>query len=144
MASYEALYRRRHRSPVGWFEPGKAKILGTDLVQVALDKVSVIQEWLLTAQSRQKSYEDRKVRDVSYMVGKKVLLKVSPMKGFMSFGKKVFNISMLRKYFGDPSRALDFSMVQLIDDLTYDVELVAILERKVQKFRSKDIASVKV
>ncbi|XP_070041043.1 uncharacterized protein [Nicotiana tomentosiformis] len=47
-----------------------------------------IQERLRTAQSRQKSYADRKVRDMSYMVREKVLLKVSPMKGVMRFGKK--------------------------------------------------------
>ncbi|XP_070009399.1 uncharacterized protein [Nicotiana sylvestris] len=54
----------------------------------ALDKVKVIQKRLHTAQSRQKSYSYRKVRDVSYMVGEKVLLKVSPMKDIMRFGNK--------------------------------------------------------
>ncbi|XP_070004525.1 uncharacterized protein [Nicotiana sylvestris] len=88
MAPYEALYGRRCRSPVGWFELGEARFFGTDLVQDALDKVKLIQEWLRTAQSRQKSYTDRKVRDVSYMVGEKVLLNVSLMKGVMRFGKK--------------------------------------------------------
>ncbi|XP_070003346.1 uncharacterized protein [Nicotiana sylvestris] len=89
MVPYEALYGRQCRSLVGWFEPSKARLLGTDLVQNALDKVKVIQERLRIAQSHQKSYADRKVRDVSYMVGEKVLLKVSPMKGLMRFGKKV-------------------------------------------------------
>ncbi|XP_070040796.1 uncharacterized protein [Nicotiana tomentosiformis] len=41
------------------------------------------------AQSRQRSYTDRKVRDVAYMVGENVFLRVSPMKGVMWFGKKV-------------------------------------------------------
>ncbi|XP_070020089.1 uncharacterized protein [Nicotiana sylvestris] len=72
MALYEALYGRRCRSPVGWFESGEATLFGIDLVQDALDKVKVIQERLRTAQSRQKSYADRKVRDVSYMVGEKL------------------------------------------------------------------------
>ena len=36
MVPYEALYGRRCRSPVGWFEPGEARLLGTDLVQDAL------------------------------------------------------------------------------------------------------------
>ena len=179
MAPYEALYGRRCRTPVGWFEPGEARLLGTDLVQDALEKVKVIQERLRTAQSRQKSYADRKVRDVSFMEGEKVLLKVSPMKGVMRFGKKgklsprfigpfevlrrigevayelilpprlsgvhpVFHVSMLRKYIGDPSHILDFSTVQLDENLTYNVEPVAILSRQVQKLRSKDIASVKV
>ncbi|XP_070015183.1 uncharacterized protein [Nicotiana sylvestris] len=89
MAPYEALYGRRCRSPVDWFDSGEARLLGTDLVQDALDKVKVIQERLRTAQSRQKSYANKKVRDVSYMIGEKVLLKVSPMKGVMRFGKKV-------------------------------------------------------
>ncbi|XP_070005384.1 uncharacterized protein [Nicotiana sylvestris] len=88
MAPYEALYGRQCRFPVGWFEPGEARILGTDLVQDALDKVKVIQEKLHTTKSRQKSYADRKVPDMSYMVGEKVLLKVSPMKGVMRFEKK--------------------------------------------------------
>jgi len=32
MAPYEALYGRRCQSPVGWFEPGEAQLLGTNLV----------------------------------------------------------------------------------------------------------------
>ena len=48
MALYEALYGRRCRSPVGWFELGEARLLGTDLVQDALDKVKIIQDRLRT------------------------------------------------------------------------------------------------
>ena len=40
------------------------------------------------AKSRQKSYADRKVHDLEFMVGERVLLKVSSMKGVMRFGKK--------------------------------------------------------
>ncbi|XP_070005308.1 uncharacterized protein [Nicotiana sylvestris] len=60
MAPYEALYGRQYRSSVGWFLLGEARLLGTDLVQNALDKVKLIQDHLRTAQSRQKSYADRK------------------------------------------------------------------------------------
>jgi len=88
MAPYEALYGRQCRSPVGWFEPGEARLLGTDLVQDSLEKVKVIQDRLRTAQSRKKNYADRRVRDVAFMVGEQVLLWVSPMKGVMRFRKK--------------------------------------------------------
>ena len=47
-----------------------------------------IQEKLLAAQSRQKEYADRKVRDLEFMEGEQVLFKVSPMKGVMWFGKR--------------------------------------------------------
>ncbi|XP_070015946.1 uncharacterized protein [Nicotiana sylvestris] len=76
------------RSTVGWFQSGESRLLGTYLVQDALEKVKVIRDKLRTTQSRQKSYVDRKVRDVSYMVGERVLLRVSPIKGIMTFGKK--------------------------------------------------------
>ncbi|XP_070045605.1 uncharacterized protein [Nicotiana tomentosiformis] len=56
----------------------------------------------------------------------------------------VFHFSMLQKYYGDLSHVLDFSTVQLDEDLTYVEELVVILDRQVQKLRSKNIASVKV
>lgn len=88
MAPFEALYGRRCRSPIGWFDGFEARSLGTDLLQDALEKVRVIQGRLLTAQSRQKSYADRRVRDLEFMEGDRVLLKVSPMKGVMRFGKK--------------------------------------------------------
>ncbi|XP_070041307.1 uncharacterized protein [Nicotiana tomentosiformis] len=45
-------------------------------------------ERLRTAQSRQKNFAYHKVRNLSFMVGEKVLLNVSPMKGIMRFRKK--------------------------------------------------------
>ncbi|XP_070046633.1 uncharacterized protein [Nicotiana tomentosiformis] len=56
----------------------------------------------------------------------------------------VFHVSMLRKYYGNPSHVSDFSSVQLDKDLTYVEEPVAILDRHIRKLRSKNIASVKV
>ncbi|XP_070046699.1 uncharacterized protein [Nicotiana tomentosiformis] len=56
----------------------------------------------------------------------------------------MFHVSMLQKYYADPSHVLDFSSVQLGKDLTYVEESVAILDRQVRKSRSKSIASVKV
>ncbi|XP_070032611.1 uncharacterized protein [Nicotiana tomentosiformis] len=78
MDPYEALYGRRCRLPISWFDLGDARLLGTDLVCDAMEKVKKIQEELHTAQSRQKSYANWKVRDVAYMVAEKVLLRVSP------------------------------------------------------------------
>ncbi|XP_070034985.1 uncharacterized protein [Nicotiana tomentosiformis] len=134
MAPYEALYGRRCRSLVDWFEPGEATLLGIDLVQDALDKVKLIQDRLRTMQSRQMSYADRKVWDVAFMVREKrnedVAYKVS-MPPSLSSVHPVFHVSMIWKYIGDPSHVLDFSTVQLDGDLTYDVESVDILDRQV-------------
>ena len=87
MAPYEALYGRRCRSPIGWFEVGEVRLIGPDLVHQAMEKVKVIQQRLKMAQSRQKSYRDVRTRPLEFEVDDWVYLKVSPMKGVMSFGK---------------------------------------------------------
>ncbi|KAH0746323.1 hypothetical protein KY285_007980 [Solanum tuberosum] len=87
MAPFEALYGRRCRSPVGWFEVGEVALLGPDLVMEALEKVRMIRERLKMAQSRQKSYADVRRRALEFRVGDWVYLKVSPMKGVVRLGK---------------------------------------------------------
>ncbi|XP_070005896.1 uncharacterized protein [Nicotiana sylvestris] len=88
IAPYEALYGRKCHSPIGWFESGETNLLGPDLVQKAMDKVQLIRQRLLTAQSRQKSYADKRRRDLVFTIGDKVFLRVSFMKGVMLFGKR--------------------------------------------------------
>ncbi|GKV02736.1 hypothetical protein SLEP1_g15133 [Rubroshorea leprosula] len=61
MAPFEALYGQRCRSPL-------------------------IKERLRAAQSRQKSYADRRRRDLEFEVGDHVFLKVSPTRGVLRFG----------------------------------------------------------
>ena len=81
MAPYEALYGRRFRYPVGWFEVGEAALIGPDSVYDAMEKVQLIRDRLKTAQSRQKSYADVRRRELEFQVDDWVFLKVSPMKG---------------------------------------------------------------
>ena len=88
MAPFEALYGRRCRSHIGWFDAFEVRLWGTDHLRESLEKEKFIQEKLVAAQNRQKEYADRKVRDLDFMEGEQVLLKVSPMKGVMQFGKR--------------------------------------------------------
>ncbi|XP_070003197.1 uncharacterized protein [Nicotiana sylvestris] len=88
MAPYGALYGRRCRSPVVWFEPAEVPLIGPEFVCEALEKVQLIRKRLKAAQSRQKSYSDKRHHELDYMVVDKMFLKVSPMKGVMRFGKK--------------------------------------------------------
>ena len=55
MAPYEALYGRPCRSPICWTEVGESSITSLDLIRDTSDKVSLIRQRLLTAQSRQES-----------------------------------------------------------------------------------------
>ena len=64
MDPYEALYRRRYRSLVCSFEVGEAALIGPDSVLYAMEKVQLIRDRLKTAQSRQKSYENVRRREL--------------------------------------------------------------------------------
>ena len=88
MAPYEALYGRKCRSPVHWEEVGERKLLGPELVQYTKQVVERVRERLVAAQNRQKKYADLGRKDKAFEVGDKVLLKISPWKGVMRFGKK--------------------------------------------------------
>ena len=52
MAPFEALYGRRCRSPIGWFDAFKVRPWGTDLLRDSLEKAKYIQENLFAAKRR--------------------------------------------------------------------------------------------
>ena len=88
MAPFEALYGRKCRSPICWDDAAEATVLGPQMVQDMIEHIRLIRERMKTAQDRQKSYADVRRRPMEFTIGDKVLLKVSPMKGVMRFGKK--------------------------------------------------------
>ena len=88
MAPCEGLFGRRCRSLVCWDDVGERKLLGLELVQLTVEKTTLIKERLKAVQSRQKSYVDNRRRDLEFEVGDHVFLKVSPMKYVMRFGRK--------------------------------------------------------
>ena len=66
MVPYEALYGRPCRSPLCWTEVGESSITGPGLIRDTSEKVSLILQRLLTAQSRQKSYADVRRRPLVF------------------------------------------------------------------------------
>nr|GEX76782.1 putative reverse transcriptase domain-containing protein [Tanacetum cinerariifolium] len=87
-APFEALYGRKCRSPVIWTEIGESQLIGPEIVQETTEKIFQIKERLKNARSHQKSYADKRRKPLEFKVGDRVLLKVSPWKGVVCFGKK--------------------------------------------------------
>ncbi|GJQ96177.1 putative reverse transcriptase domain-containing protein [Tanacetum coccineum] len=87
-APFEALYGRKCRSPIMWAEVGEGQLIGPELVQETTEKISQIKDRLKVARDRQKSYADKRRKPLEFSVGDYVLLKVSPWKGVVRFGKK--------------------------------------------------------
>ncbi|GJY77660.1 putative reverse transcriptase domain-containing protein [Tanacetum coccineum] len=69
-------------------EIGESSLIGPELVQETTDKVVLLKEKLKAARDRQKSYADNRRKPLEFEVGDRVLLKVSPWKGVIRFGKK--------------------------------------------------------
>ncbi|GJV69998.1 putative reverse transcriptase domain-containing protein [Tanacetum coccineum] len=78
-APYEALYGRKCRSPV---------LTGPELIQETTEKIVLIKQRIQAAQDRQKSYADLKRKPMEFEVRDRVMLKVSPWKGVVRFGKR--------------------------------------------------------
>nr|GFA87044.1 reverse transcriptase domain-containing protein [Tanacetum cinerariifolium] len=87
-APFEALYGRKCRSPVCWTEVGEAQILGPELIQEMTEKIIQIKQKMQAARDQKKGYADKKRKPMDFQVGDKVMLKVSPWKGVVRFGKR--------------------------------------------------------
>ncbi|GJS36458.1 hypothetical protein Tco_0534840 [Tanacetum coccineum] len=69
-------------------EIGGSSLIGPKLVQETTDKEVLIKEKLKAARDHQKSYADNRRKPLEFEVGDHVLLKVSPWKGVICFGKR--------------------------------------------------------
>ena len=56
----------------------------------------------------------------------------------------VFHVSRLKRSHGDGNYIIRWDSVLLDENLSYEEEPVAILDREVRKLRSREIASIKV
>ncbi|GKC77404.1 reverse transcriptase domain-containing protein, partial [Tanacetum coccineum] len=127
-APFEALYGRKCRSLIMWAEIGEA------------------------IRDRQKSYADKRRKPLEFSVGDHVLLKVSPWKGVVRFGKKgklaprfvgPFEI-VEKKCLADPTLQVPLDEIQVDAKLNFMEDPVEILEREFKKLKRSRISIVKV
>jgi hypothetical protein len=68
-----------------WSQTGESQVFGPEVLKDAQKQVQMVRESLKVAQIRQKSYADKRRRDLSFGVGDFVYLKVSPTRGTHRF-----------------------------------------------------------
>ncbi|GJV40825.1 putative reverse transcriptase domain-containing protein [Tanacetum coccineum] len=119
-ATFEALYGRKCRLPVCWAKVGQVQLIGPDLVQETTEKIIQIKQRMQVARDRQKSYADLKHKLMEFQVGDKVMLKVSPWKGVVRFGKWG---KLNPRYVGP------FKVLEKVGSVAYKLELPQELSR---------------
>ncbi|XP_052481197.1 uncharacterized protein LOC128035492 [Gossypium raimondii] len=139
MAPLEALYVRRCRTPLCWSNMEEKRNLGLELVWEVEDKARLVCERLKAAPDRQKSYADLRCRDIENQVGDKVFLKVSLWKKVLRLGRKG-KISPR----SDPSHIVHVEEIEVQSDLSYEEELVVILDHEIKVLHNKTILLMKV
>ncbi|GJU11102.1 putative reverse transcriptase domain-containing protein [Tanacetum coccineum] len=125
-------------SPVCWSEVGDSQLTGPEMIRETTEKIVQIKNRLLTARSRQKSYADVRRRPLEFNVGDKVMLKVSPWKGVIRFGKRGKSV------FANESLVIPLDEIQLDDKLHFIEEPMEIMDREVKRLKQSRIPIVKV
>ncbi|GJS73865.1 putative reverse transcriptase domain-containing protein [Tanacetum coccineum] len=93
---------------------GESQLIGPEIMQETTEKIIQIKDRLKTARSRQKSYADKWRKPLEFKVGDRVLLKVSPWKGVVRFGKK----GKLAPWYVGP-----FEIVECVGPVAYRLKL---------------------
>ncbi|GKE74235.1 putative reverse transcriptase domain-containing protein, partial [Tanacetum coccineum] len=119
-APFDALYGQKCRSPICWAEVGDAQLTSPEIIHETTEKIIQIKKRIQAARDRQKSYADRRRKPLEFEVGDKFMLKVSPWKGVIRFGK-------WRKL--NPHYIGPFKIIAKVGTLAYRLELPEQLSR---------------
>nr|GEV32959.1 hypothetical protein [Tanacetum cinerariifolium] len=118
--SLDMIYGRKCRSPVCWAEIGKAQL----------------------------SYVDLKRKPMECQVGDRVMLKVSPWKGVVRFGKRgklnPIYVEPFKKYYVNEPLVVSSDGLHFNDKLHFVEEPVEITDREVKRLKRSRIPIVKV
>ncbi|XP_017438092.1 uncharacterized protein LOC108344135 [Vigna angularis] len=112
MAPFEALYRRRCRIPLCWFQEGEYVLTGPEIVQQTTEKVKLIQARMRASQNRQKSYADQRRRPLEFVAGDHVFLRVTPTTGV---GRAIRARKLSPKYLGP------YQILRRIGPVAYEI-----------------------
>ncbi|GJW16175.1 putative reverse transcriptase domain-containing protein [Tanacetum coccineum] len=134
-APFEALYGQKCRSPVCWAEVGDVQLTRPEIIHETTKKIVQIRQ---LQENGQKDYANVRRKPLEFEVGDRVMLKVSPRKGVIRFGKQgklnpcTFHVSNLKKCLSDESLVIPMKELRLDDKLNFVEEPIEIIDREVK------------
>ncbi|XP_068483255.1 uncharacterized protein [Phaseolus vulgaris] len=114
MTPYEALYGRKYRTPLCWYQDGETVLVGPELIQQTTKKVKQIQERMKAYESRQKSYADKRRKPLEFATEDHVFMRVTPTKGV----GRVIKLGKLSPEFVEP-----YQILRRIGPVAYEIAI---------------------
>ncbi|GKC41246.1 hypothetical protein Tco_1058968 [Tanacetum coccineum] len=97
-----------------WAEVGDVQLTGPDIIHETTEKIVQIRQRLQAARDRQRSYANVRRKPLEFQVGDRIILKVSPQKGVIRFGKR----EKLNPWYIGP-----FKILKKVGPVAYTIEL---------------------
>ncbi|GJY33718.1 reverse transcriptase domain-containing protein [Tanacetum coccineum] len=132
---------------------GDVQLIGPEIIHEITEKIIQIKSRIQAVRDRQKCYTDVRRKPLEFQEGDKVMLKVSPWKGFICFGKQgklnprvhsTFHVSNLKKCLSDEPLAIPLDEIHIDDKLHFVEEPVEIMDHEVKRLKQIRIPIVKV
>ncbi|GJS15293.1 putative reverse transcriptase domain-containing protein [Tanacetum coccineum] len=111
-------------------EVGDSQLTSTEIIHETTEKIFQIKSCIQAAHDRQKSYADVRQKPLEFQVGDKVMLKVSPWKGVIRFGKRE---KLNPRYIGP------FKIIAKVGTVAYRLELPERLSRVYSTFHVSNL-----
>ncbi|GKF72849.1 hypothetical protein Tco_0208963, partial [Tanacetum coccineum] len=128
------------------------QLTGPEIIHKTTKKIVQIKSCIQAARDRQNSYADVRRKPLEFQVGDKVMLKVSPWKGVIRFGKRgklnpryigPFKI-LAKKCLSYETLAIPLDEIQFDNKLQFIEEPVKIMNRMVKRLKQSRILVLKV
>ncbi|GJS69672.1 putative reverse transcriptase domain-containing protein [Tanacetum coccineum] len=147
---FEALYRRKYRSPILWAEVKEGLLIRPEIVQETTKKISHIKDRLKAARDRMVRFGKKGKLAPRLVRPFEITKRIGPVAYRLRLPQELngvydtFHVSNLKKCLADPTLHIPLEEIQVDAKLNFVEEPIEILEREIKKLKRSRIPIVNV